>query len=120
MYAISIIMKSGLTQTFYFKTFKNPDEYYKKLKNYFSDPNLSISFSIEDDFESKSEFLINGIEGVSFTDIEKDLDRQGDLKISQEKANLRMLDKARNDAGLKMLQSTQQNLTPPPLIHKAG
>lgn len=102
MYAVSLLFRnSGTTQSFYFKAFKNADDFYRKA----SDVSANL-IEVHDDFESRGWFDRKELMGVSFTDIEKEMDKQGQMQIIQAKATLRAQNLANNDAGLKLLNQT--------------
>jgi hypothetical protein len=94
-----------LSQSFYFKAFKNADEYYRKAKLY----KLGVGdIDIEDDFGSKGDFLLDHIAGVSFTDIEEDMKRQGELEIAKHKAQLRTQQLAKGDPQIQLMNSASK------------
>lgn len=104
MYAVSILLKnSALSQSFYFKAFKNADELLKGLTAL--SPTL---MPFEDDYGARGSFLISEIAGVSFTDIEEDMKRTGEMQLLQHKAQLRTQQIAKADPALQLMSSTSK------------
>lgn len=104
MYAVSLLLKnSGLSQSFYFKAFKNADECFRKV---FSSTEAMIR--IEDDFNARGTFLHDSISAVSFSDIEEDMKRNGEMQIIQHKATLRTQQLAKGDPTLAILNNSSK------------
>jgi len=102
LYAISILLKnSALSQSFYFKSFTSADEFYKKATDNSSESPLVV----EDDYNSKGAFILQEVAAVSFTDIKKDMEKQGEMEILRQKAILRAQKFADHDNGLKLLNN---------------
>jgi hypothetical protein len=110
MYAVSVMLKnSSAFQPLYFKHFKNADEAYKKIKNIIALSEVeAVSVVIEDDFESFASIVINNIAAVSFTDVEREFEKQAELEILRTKAMLRGQAIAKNDPALSMLNQQAQ------------
>jgi hypothetical protein len=105
MYAVSILIKnSALSQSFYYKSFASADEFYQKATNKQIDPLI-----VEDDYNSKGNFHRSEIAGESFTDIKKDMEKQGEMEILRQKAVLRASKFAEHDSGLKLLNNGASN-----------
>lgn len=104
MYAVSILLKnSALSQSFYFKAFKKADELFKGLTAL-----QPVIMPFEDDFGSRGSFLIAEIAGVSFTDIEEDMKRTGEMQVIQHKAQLRTQQLAKADPALQLMNSSSK------------
>lgn len=101
MYAVSILLKnSALSQLFYFKAFKNADEVYRSKRSDF--------LEVEDDYAARGHFIVSEIAGLSFTDIEEDMKRQGEVQVIQHKAQLRTQQIAKADPALQLMSSASK------------
>ncbi len=104
MYAVSILLKnSALSQSFYFKAFKKADELFKALSS-----NIPPLMPFEDDYGAKGSFLFDQLAGISFTDIEEDMKRQGEMQVIQHKAQLRTQQLAKADPQLQLMTSSSK------------
>jgi len=102
LYAVSILLKnSALSQSFYFKAFKKADETYKRA---LSSPDSPLV--IDDDFGGRASFLFTEIAAMSFTDIEEDMKRNGEMQVIQHKAQLRTQQLAKADPQLQLMNSS--------------
>lgn len=108
MYAVSILLKSSaLSQSFYFKAFKNADELYKKSRTIIGS-NPATVLDVEDDFNARGGFDSVDLAGVSFTDIEEDMKRNGEMQLIQHKATLRTQQIAKGDPTLQLMNSASK------------
>lgn len=101
MLTVNIIPKnSPNTLSFIFKAFKEADSVYKKALLSLKENEI---IEIEDDFETKAVIRMSDIAAITFSEYEKDMDKNGDLQIIQHKCQLKTQSKAKNDIGLQML-----------------
>lgn len=101
MLTVNLIPKNSPNAlTFVFKAFKEADSVYKKALSAFASGEI---IEIEDDFGAKSAILMAEMGAVTFSEYEKDMDKNGDLQIIQHKSQLKTQSKAKNDIGLQML-----------------
>ena len=101
MYAVSILLKnSALSQSFYFDHFATADECYNTVLT----PSPTAEFVIvEDEYNSKGKFRQFEISGVSFTDIKRDMDKQGAMELMRQKAIAKAQRLAQSGGGLGIL-----------------
>ena len=66
----------------------------------------------EDDYGTKLVIDMSDVAAVTFSEYEKDMDKNMDLQIIQHKAQLKAQSKAKNDMSLQILEKQAQ-----PLIH---
>lgn len=98
MYVVSIITY-GMSLNYSFKGFKSADDLFRKASK--ADGRIEI----EDDYGSRGSVDVTGA-SINFTDISKDLDRNGEQQILQAKASLKTKKQADSDIGLRMMQNS--------------
>lgn len=105
MYTVNLILRNNPNPiTAVFKAHKNADDVYKKLL-------LSLDkIVVEDDFELKLVVDMKEVVAISFSEYEKDMDKNMDLQIVQHKAQLKAQSRARSDIGLQMLEKSANPL----------
>lgn len=114
MICVNFILKNCTSAlSLSFKNFKNADEARKKG---FYALGTSEQIEITDDYEQHVKIDMGTVASVTMGDIEKDLDRQGEISLIQAKAQLRSQVNAKNDKGLAML-SGAANPSHSPLVN---
>jgi len=96
-----------------FKAFKNADDLRRKATSLLG---TTGNFECCDDYDQVASVDMGTVAAVSMGDIEKDLDRQGELGILQSKAQMRAQVSANNDKGLSMLANAVRPQPQPSLI----
>lgn len=91
--------------TLVFKAHKSADDFYRKSVNSFDN-----KVEDEDDFGTKLAINMSDVAAVTFSEYEKDMDKNMDLQIIQHKSQLKGQSKARNDIGLQMLEKSASPL----------
>ena len=106
MLTVNFVLKNNSNAlTLVFKAYKNADEAYKKILN------STSKLELEDDFETKIAIDMGDVAAVSISDYEKDMDKHGELQIIQHKSTLKMQNKAKNDVGLRLLDSAANSVS---------
>lgn len=108
MYMTNLIPKNSPNAlTFVFKAHKSAEDLYKK-----SVAAINTDEIIEciDDFDTKAIIRMSDIVAVTFSEYEKDMEKNGDLSIIQHKSQLKTQNKAKNDVGLRLLDSASNSL----------
>lgn len=102
MYTLNLILKNCPSAiSLSFKSFKNADTARRKAHATFFEGNKLLELT--DDYDQVVAVDMGCVSGVVMGDIEKDLDRQGEVGILQHKSQLRAQVNANNDKGLAML-----------------
>lgn len=100
MHSVSFLMRNSPVQmSFVFKAYKAANDLFKKAQA----QGGSGVIHIEDDFDSLAFVDMSCVACVSFVEVEKEMGKNGDLQILQEKANLKTQAKAKQDLGFQML-----------------
>lgn len=108
MYIVNFAFKnSSSALSFTFKAFKNAEEAFKKGKAAISSQSNSV-VELQDDYEQFAVIDMETVSAVNFANIEVDMNRQGEVSIIQNKAQLRAQNLANNDASLHMLSSANR------------
>lgn len=111
MFSVNFIFKNcSSALSFSFKAYKNADQLYKKGQSLAEERLLA-----EDDYGQMASIDMSTVSAISFGDIEKDLDRQGELSILQTKSQMRTQIAGKNDAHIRML-GTQLNGSQPTIV----
>lgn len=101
MHTVNLIPRSTpTTLTFVFKHHKNADEVYKRAMNAIKEDTI---IEIEDDFGTMGVVRMADIAAISFSEYEKDMQRNGELGLIQHKEQLKTQKKAQSDLGLQIL-----------------
>lgn len=109
MLTVNFVPKnSSNTLSFVFKAFKNADELYRKANSALKDGSI---IDVEDDFETKGTIRMEDVAALTFSEYEKDMDKNGDLQIIQHKSQLKTQNKAKNDVGLRLLDGAANSLS---------
>lgn len=109
MLTVNLIPKNSPNAlTFVFKHFKNADELYKKASLALKDESI---IEAEDDFETRCIVRMGDIAAITFSEYEKDMDKNGDMQIIQHKCRLKTENKAKNDVGLRLLDSATPQIS---------
>ena len=88
--------------TLVFKAHKRADDLYKKAL-------ASIGkIEEEDDFGCKLAVDMSEVAAITFSEFEKDMDKNNELQLIQHKAQLKAQSRARNDMGLQILEGNNQ------------
>ena len=107
MHTVNLIPRnSPNTLTFVFNAYKAADDLYRKLNAALKTDDI---IEIEDDFETKAVVRMEDIAAATFSEYDKDMDKNGDLQIIQQKSMLKTQNKDKNDIGLQMLTNQSQN-----------
>lgn len=101
-----ILQNNPNALTMIFKANKNAEDLYKKSID--ADGRF---IDCEDDFGCKLRIDMKFVAAVTFSEYEKDLDKNGDLMIIQQKAQLKTQQKARTDVGLQIMVGTPDKVT---------
>lgn len=102
MYTLNLILKNCPSAiSLSFKAFKKADDARKKAHAALFEGDKLLEMT--DDYEQIVAVDMGCVSGVVMGDIEKDLDRQGEVGILQHKSQLRSQVNANNDKGLAML-----------------
>lgn len=101
MLTVNLIPRTtSTTMTFVFKAFKNAEELYKRLNKALRSDEI---VEIEDDFGTMGIVRMADIAAISFSEYEKDMQRNGELGLIQHKEQLKAQKKAQSDLGLQIL-----------------
>lgn len=105
MYVVNFILKNCTSAlSFNYKLAKTATDVYKRgteeLKIHKPFPH---AITVSDDYGQDATVEMNAVAAVTFGDIERDLDRQGETALLQAKAQLRSQMNAKNDKGLAIL-----------------
>lgn len=105
IFSVNFIFKNCASAlSFSFKSFKNADDCKKKgFAALSSEGGLAPIIEVSDDFEQYAKVDMFTVAAVTMGDIEKDLDRQGEVGLLQAKSQLRAQVNANQDKGLAML-----------------
>lgn len=99
MLTVNFLLKNNPNNlTLVFKAFKNAEDAYKKALI------SGCQVGFEDDYGLKLSINMDEVASVTFSEYEKDMDKNMDLQIIQHKARLKAQNTARNDIGLQMLE----------------
>lgn len=115
IYSVNIIFRNCASAlSLSYKAHKNADEARNKVQKMLCNVlNSPISgenvMDISDDYDQICSVDMSTVSAVSMGDIEKDLDRQGEVGLLQTKAQLRAQTLANNDAGLRMLSGASKS-----------
>ena len=106
MYTVNIALKNSTNSIgLVYKAHKNADDAYRKLK-----ATVGQKVDFEDDFGLKVCVEMDCVAAVTFSEVEKEMDKSGQFQILQTKADLRTRNNAQNDAGLKLLGQADSRL----------
>lgn len=99
MNSVNFIFKnSPLSLSFVFKTYKNADELFKKAS-----ASLRVGFiEAEDDFGGKCKIDMESVAGISLSEIEKEMDKRGEVSLLEVKAQTKFQNRANSET--KILQ----------------
>lgn len=99
MLTVNFILKNNPnTLTAAFKAFKNADELYRKAIN------ATGFIEVEDDFGLMLRVDMREVCALTFSEYEKDMDKNMEFQFIQHKAQLKAQAKAKNDIGLHVLE----------------
>lgn len=102
MQIVNFILKNNPSAlTLVFKAFKSADDLYRKAIN-----STDKKIEAEDDFGCKLSIDMSDVAAVTFSEYEKDMDKNMDLQIVQHKSQLKAQSRAKNDIGLQMLEKS--------------
>ena len=114
MYSVNFIFKNCASAlSLSFKSFKNADEAKSKGAKLLGTTEV---LELSDDYEQIASVDMNTVAAVSMGDIEKDLDRQGEIGILQHKSQMRAQVSANNDKGLAMLSNAAKPQAKPSIL----
>lgn len=113
MYSVNFIFKNCASAlSFAFKAHKNASELHAKGQRMLISLERPIGvIDAEDDYDQKASIDMNTVAAVSMGDVEKELERQGEVGILQAKAQMRAQSLANSDAGLRMLSENNKPST---------
>lgn len=112
MYVVSMLFKgSDLALAQHFNTFKNAEEFYRKAMKFVSGMANGIMEN-EDDFGSMVRVSSDSLAAVSFTDVEKDLEKNGKIQIMQHRSQLKTQSMAQSDSQIKLLNTASRIQVP--------
>lgn len=101
IFSVNFIFKNCASAlSFSFKSFKNADDCKKKGYSSFG---ADTTIEVCDDFEQYAKVDMLTVAAVTMGDIEKDLDRQGEVGLLQAKSQLRAQVNSNQDKALAML-----------------
>lgn len=98
-----ITRQTPTTLTFVFHAYKNANELYKRLNAALRSDEI---VEIEDDFGTMAIARMEDIAAISFSEYEKDMQRNGELGLIQHKENLKAQKRAQGDVGLQIIEGS--------------
>lgn len=103
MYSVNFIFKNcSSALSLCFKAYKNADETRKRGYDVLGDSSI---LKVEDDYDQHAAIDMSTVACISIGDLEKDLERQGEVSLLQAKAQMRAQNLASSDAGLNILRT---------------
>lgn len=101
MYTVNIAFKhTPNIVTFVFKGYKAADDLFKKGLRLINTDSL---LDEEDDYNLRSVIDMLSVASITFSDFEKDMDKNCEMALIQTKSQLKAQNLAKSDVGLQML-----------------